>query len=887
VAAGLGNPLWRRAPGVLLRYPTLFVAVAAGALLLAIALSSYPMFVSANAGAALEDQLDRATLYGAGISIEQSAGTGSSATPAEVYREFNRATSEVERVAEATPNTAPTIATLLGPTVQAGQGTNGYEIRLMSRHGFENEIEVVEPGTGDGVWLPDVVANQLDLKARDVVTLYGERTAKVSIAGVYTVLNNVPARPYWRGLRTLIYPPSPDAAPPPPFVLADESTIVDLTTELGESLERFRWEVPLAGADVGLEAAEGTNREFDRVKSMVADADTRLGSAIRCRRCQQTRIPFSSLLSTAVREARHESSALRAPATLLTVAGALVALSVVAAAGAFVVGRRRVEFSYLTARGAGPLGIAGRAALESALPAITGTAAGVALAYVIVSAVGPPGSIDPRAVRDASRLGALAIAAVPLLIGASTVAAVGFTSIGASVRTPRFSAIPWEIAALIGALFLLRGMEAAAATDDPSSIPEPGMASMVFPLLFIAGAGGLGARVVRAVLRRLRDRSDSMGVPGFLALHHLAGSKSLALLLITGATLSLGVLFYAQTVVGSLEDAVLTRSYLFTGSDVAAQITLEQEPPRKFPFPLTKATRITTAAELEDGTQADVVAIDPDTALGAMYWNEDFSDRSLAQLVGSLEQPSDRLPVLVTGPPREIDSVSFQGTDVQVRSTSIEAFPAMDLDRPSVVVSAMRLDEEIQEAGGLSVLGDATARTDLWIEGNASEIRGALARSDVRPYLVLDAAQVRKSPGLRSIRNTFGLLELLGIAAGLLAVVGLLLYMQTRAQARVISFALAERMGLTDRQHQGALILELGSMLIVALVLGAALAFATAQLMFAQLDPLPDIPPGPQVQWSIVALVGLVLVAVAAAGGWVAHRASARADVAEAMRVAE
>jgi len=40
------DPLWSKAPLVLLRYPGLFVSIAVGALLLALAASAYPLFIS-------------------------------------------------------------------------------------------------------------------------------------------------------------------------------------------------------------------------------------------------------------------------------------------------------------------------------------------------------------------------------------------------------------------------------------------------------------------------------------------------------------------------------------------------------------------------------------------------------------------------------------------------------------------------------------------------------------------------------------------------------------------------------------------------------------------------------------------------------------------------
>src|SRR4249920_2251206 len=48
-SASGADPLWSKAPLVLLRYPGLFVSIAVRALLLALAASAYPLFISSSA----------------------------------------------------------------------------------------------------------------------------------------------------------------------------------------------------------------------------------------------------------------------------------------------------------------------------------------------------------------------------------------------------------------------------------------------------------------------------------------------------------------------------------------------------------------------------------------------------------------------------------------------------------------------------------------------------------------------------------------------------------------------------------------------------------------------------------------------------------------------
>jgi hypothetical protein len=55
------NPLWRRAPFVLSRFPGIAVALVGGAALLAVASAAGPLFVASAGSAALEQELEAVT----------------------------------------------------------------------------------------------------------------------------------------------------------------------------------------------------------------------------------------------------------------------------------------------------------------------------------------------------------------------------------------------------------------------------------------------------------------------------------------------------------------------------------------------------------------------------------------------------------------------------------------------------------------------------------------------------------------------------------------------------------------------------------------------------------------------------------------------------------
>ena len=161
-----------------------------------------------------------------------------------------------------------------------------------------------------------------------------------------------------------------------------------------------------------------------------------------------------------------------------------------------------------------------------------------------------------------------------------------------------------------------------------------------------------------------------------------------------------------------------------------------------------------------------------------------------------------------------------------------------------------------------------------------------------RPLLVVSAAQLeamaKRSPAFVAVSWTFLLLQALGVLAGLVALAGLVLYVQARQRGYVVANALSRRMGLSRAAHRRSVALELAGMLLFAFTLGGALALLASALVYRRLDPMPEIPPPLSLYLPGTMLVGTLLtVALAAwAGAWLVQRGADRANVAEAMRLA-
>jgi hypothetical protein len=207
--------------------------------------------------------------------------------------------------------------------------------------------------------------------------------------------------------------------------------------------------------------------------------------------------------------------------------------------------------------------------------------------------------------------------------------------------------------------------------------------------------------------------------------------------------------------------------------------------------------------------------------------------------------------------------------------------------RPLVVVAERPF---LQAFGGtFNPLDVPQASTELWFEGDPREVEDALPGLGFPIELVLSAVEVEDIPYITAVVDTFVVLNVLGLAAALLVVAGMLMYLQARERSQVVSYGLSLRMGMSHGAHRRALVSELASMLGSSYLLGAVLAIGIAGLVVPLLDPLPVIPPGPLFVSPMVAagVAGVGVILAAWVGGWITNAWARRIDLGEVMRLAE
>jgi putative ABC transport system permease protein len=897
LGASLTGPLWRRSPVNLLRWPELFVAVLASAAVLGLASSIAPPFLSSASSAAFLQIAGEVESALAGVTVTEQV----SMSPNGLQRRTEALNGELGDL----HGLRPVVTTIVGDTVtlqtpEAKVGTTG---RLITRTRALENIDVVDGGTGAGVWVSDDQAESLNADVGDRMKMVGRFRGSVSarITGIYTGLAATPVTDYWRPLYSLIYSSTGDAIPPA-FVIVRPQLFERIGTTTAHGFGRFawteaRWEYRLDAADVSVEEARTLKAAIDRVAKDVAapggpqslagdgPADgTGGGSPLDAFRFANT----NTLLPDLIEESQATVGGIRLPLVLMSIAASLVALAMIGAAGAFSVRRRRAETMLLATRGVGAVAFGIRSAVEAFLPLALGATLGWLASGWIVELLGPSPQIDDGA-RLASLLwmaAAFVVAFITLGLAAGAAARRETESMTARTKL-RVKGPIWEAVLLALAALCYAALVARTPSSTGQSVSVDALV-IVFPVLLITGGAGLGARSLGRWLPRLRNVGGGLRPAPYLALRRLAAARRLALLLIAGVALATGVLVYSGALARSVEATSVTKSQVATGSDFAGQLQLAAPVPTDLPFPATVVQRVQQVQLAPSGALTEVLVVDTSTFEEAAFWNGGFSDSSLDDLLDGLDGSIDSgLPVVVVGNAQldDGDFLRVLSSDIPLTISGLaEAWPGMHSGLITLVASRDAV-ERLQESGRSSLVG-AAGLLELWAKGGTQTIADTLDKRDVGVTLVHTAEEARTTPSLLAAGWTLGFLQAVGAGAGLIAIAGVVMYLQARARAGVISWALSRRMGLKPWSFRASIALEVAAMLLISLAMGTALALVAAVLVYRRFDFLPSLPPEPvfaaPVATVAVALGALLL--AAAIAGLRTHRFARRSNVAETLR---
>ncbi len=902
---------------MLQHHPSVLVAAFVAALLVALAAAAEPFVTTAAASAALKTKLAQLTPFATGLEIRDKLFAY---TPAQLENALPQAKKRevtVQQLAAGLPFTGKlAVADLVpsrgGPPVAVTTPTAYTTVRFFASAGALRHVHVLAQTSGPGVWIADLTAKGLHLKPGGHLDLAGYRLQPgrvprpikltLRVKGIYRALAFEPESPFWVNFYEDVYPQSLDSPPPPPFVLMSRARLFQLIREIGGSSFDEVYQLPVDPKGLTLQDARGLVPRFSLVGLSLHQARSSFAKTLGCR--PQSREGFPgfgtaasciglSSLGPAVILADENVSAISPAITLLSDAGIGIALAVAAAAGIFLVRRRRAEAALLFARGEAAGTFAARTATGAFLPTVAGAAAGFGIALGLTGVFAPSGSTDNGTLESALAHAGIAVAVgLALLTLTASVAFLRLFDTG-SRPLPWLRFLPWELPLLAIAFWLLHRVQSGGglAGSGTSGTHHPTLAVFIFPLLLVAAAAGLAARLVRRLLRgRSGHRVRALPPALYLALRRLAAARGVLVTLAVVSSVAFGAFFYAETLAASLAKTTTEKAYIATGSDVSGQTLASTPLPRGFPYPITELQYSNGDGALGSsvGTQADVMVVDPTSLQRVLHWSSDWGPSPAAflpELAGSASAP---LPVIVTTDiPATTKVLWIQGVRVHVRILArVKVFPGMSEGVPLVITSFHALAAASAKAHQFDLLGEPT--TYVWVKGPPAAIARAFGGTSLHPYFVVSVDTYRNNSDFLLATRTLSYMRTVAIAAAILVLVGLLLYLQARQRSQAIASALARRMGLRRGTEIFSLSLELAAIVFFAATLGAVIAIAAAKPITGHIDPLPVYPPAPVfavptgvILWTAGALV-LLSLAAGALTSWFASRT----DMSEALRVA-
>jgi putative ABC transport system permease protein len=837
--------LLRRRPGVLL-------AVAGATMVMVAAVAAVPLFLSSAGTASVSLQAGERCPRDTGVTRTQVVDADEVRAPG-----------------------PPSFAPLAGELTATNQWTGGAStlagqpVEVLTRQHATEHVDVLAGGTGPGIWITDRTAKRSGLGVGDTTRL---ESLDVRVAAVYRDLAGYRVDRFWcsNARWLLVQSRGGDLTLPPPVVLVDRDTMADLmgtSTALWISEAGLAPDLTLGEAD-DLAADLACHGAHPKRLSWCTN-----GQPLLTRRYRLADRPdfaaaddrdfleryFDSSLPFVLNRSRAIQASVRGGIWPVAALAALAGAGLVAAAASLWFDRRRRDVVLLSVRGVSPLGLGAKAVLELVGPLLVGAGVGVALAYGLVVWLGPSPELERAAVGRAAEVAVLA-----LLGAAVTVAGVVTARVrGRSGRRLHLGLVPWELGLVAAAVVSYRRLgEWGVPVGQGAAVSKVDLLGLLFPVLFLLAVVAVVARLLGLGLGPLRAVSRRWPMPLFLAVRRVARARAASLGLLAATALAAGVLVYAATMGGSLHATLDAKARTFVGSDVEVDV------PEGTVLPPALAGRATLVglhrdARL-DNEPVTVLAIDPKTFEHAAFWDDTFADQSLGRLLDRLRPTSGVVPAIMVGidadGPTALSVGQGAGIDLRVENIAhVRAFPGMRGSRPTIYLAASVL------AGDRVLGGEAEA----WITGDHDQALDVLQRAGIPAKETRRVTDVVDGSSFVTVSWTFGFMRSLGVAAGLLAVGGVVVHLDARRRERVLGHAFLRRMGLRARQHRWALLVELVASVLVGCWIGVAAALAAAGLAHGRMDPVPAFAPEPLFRISIPAVlasvVGALLVVVLAA----------------------
>lgn len=867
---------WTRAPLLLLRRPSVFLAIAAATAVLAIAASSGVLFLSTLGTASLRaqaaDDCPEASLP------SMQARVGGAQLAAE-----NAAGATAMRSAGALG--VPYWVDILGSQIQA------TPVTLYARQGALAHVRTITPNHGQpGAWIPDDFAAKLHVRPADVITTTAD--ARIRVAGIYRNLSPDPFHlaglpRYWCTWNDLIVQKTTDFGTPP-LLISDVVTIGQVSAALGNVIPLpngqfvnsngqlvdnsvdVGWYDPIPLPAITTSKAQAADRAADRAAASYPPAAAFAHAANAIGGSVQNAFAAPNTLQAKIAIAGHVHDGLSGSVLPIDLAGALVALLLVAGAGAFWAAHRSREIDLLRARGVGPAPLAAKAVLETLPAAIAGLVGGVAASLALSGAVAPASQFTPGApVRAALAAGAAVLAGLLLIAGIGARAGRDRV-IGAPHRRRRH--VPWELTLVALGTWAWLHIRHGGGISVEHTIVHVDPVLLLFPLLGASGAVLLAGRLAALPIPRVARITRGVGRAGYLALRRIGGSRAVAIGLLIGAALPCALLAYASTVSRGVHTEITRKYQTNLGApNVLQMIGVHDEDPRLdghgtavvlYPYGVT----------LPDGTSVAVLGLDPATFAAFAFTTS--GQRHDVDLLRTPRTGSAARAVFVHArSTRAPSTVHLGATTLRVRVVAhSDVFPGLrSASDPMLVVNRAVLAE---------VDTNLDRTNEVWTTADQVGAVSTVAQHDGYSVLgELDASIRLGNTGLLPLTWIFGYLRALAILIGAVAVAGLVFALGARTRRRTVSYVMSRRMGLSQGTHVRSLLIELGVVVGSGWLLGTVVGLAGYGLLLGSLDLYPALPPGaafglPGTALAVTAaVVAAVIVIAAVATHLVAERA--------------
>jgi putative ABC transport system permease protein len=412
------------------------------------------------------------------------------------------------------------------------------------------------------------------------------------------------------------------------------------------------------------------------------------------------------------------------------------------------------------------------------------------------------------------------------------------------------------------------------------NVAQVNLLVVAFPLLFLVGAAVLAVRLLAPLLPAAARLAGRRSPAWYLAGRRVTASRAVSLILLAAASMPIAMSVYAAGLTRTSQYTLDAKANLLVGSAISVTTT---DPLRRTADTDRVGTVVTRYLYGQvAGQDVAVLAIDPDTFAGTAFWDRRFADVPLATLLDRLRRPTadGRVPaVIAEGQLPTTFDVPLGKTTARLETVgTARLFPGRHLPRPIVVVSAARLGPVDPHAG---------TENELWSRGPLTAAEDAITRQHANVFDYRQRDTVFAAADFLGISWTFGYLTALAALVGLVAAGGLLLYLETRQRARIASYTLGRRMGLTRTTHLRSLLAELATLLALAYAIGTTLAAAAVLLIYRRLDVDLIRPPTPLLTIPTAAITGAAaaVAVVSVLASLYAQRAADRTNPATVLRL--